>query len=50
MQQAVIAAEGKQYDPSQYLRPDSVATAVLTAVSAPPDAHLTDLTIRPRPH
>lgn len=49
MQQAVVAGEGKDYAPEQYLRPDSVATAVLAAVSASPDAHLTEVVIRPRP-
>jgi NADP-dependent 3-hydroxy acid dehydrogenase YdfG len=48
MQRATVAAEGGDYDPSRYLRPDSVATAVLAAVSASPDAHLTDLVLRPR--
>ena len=48
MQQAIIAEKGEEYDPRLYLRPDSVATAVLAAVSASPDAHLTDLVLRPR--
>lgn len=48
MQQAIIAREGKDYSPSDYLKPDSVAKAVLAAVLADPDAHLTELTIRPR--
>ncbi|RZQ65075.1 SDR family oxidoreductase [Amycolatopsis suaedae] len=47
MQRGIVAGEGKEYDPSRFLRPDSVATAVLTAVSATPDAHLTDLVLRP---
>lgn len=49
MQQAVVAHEGGRYSPSKYLRPESVAAAVLSAVSAAPDAHLTEVTIRPRP-
>jgi NADP-dependent 3-hydroxy acid dehydrogenase YdfG len=49
MQQAIAEHEGVEYDPTRYLRPDSVATAVLTAVSASPDAQLTDLILRPRP-
>ncbi|WP_199428950.1 SDR family oxidoreductase [Qaidamihabitans albus] len=49
MQQAVVASEGGDYAPDKYLRPDSVAATVLAAVSASPDAHLTELTIRPRP-
>jgi len=47
MQRAIAKHEGTTYDPSRYLRPDSVATAVLTAVSAGPDAHLTELMLRP---
>lgn len=50
MQRAVLAAEGKPYAPGEYLRPDSVATTVLAAVSASPDAHVTELIVRPRPH
>ncbi|MBK1784636.1 SDR family oxidoreductase [Prauserella cavernicola] len=49
MQQAVVAGEGGDYDPEKYLRPDSVAAGVRTAVLASPDAHLTELTLRPRP-
>ncbi|WP_435121314.1 SDR family oxidoreductase [Amycolatopsis thermoflava] len=50
MQQAIIAGEGREYAPDQYLRPDSVAAAVLSAVTASPDAHISDVSIRPRPH
>jgi len=50
MQQAVVAGEGGEYDPAKYLRPESVAGAVAAAVLAGPDAHLTDITVRPRPH
>ncbi|MFF0148558.1 SDR family oxidoreductase [Amycolatopsis sulphurea] len=48
LQRNVIAQEGGTYDATKYLRPDSVATAVLTAVTATPDAHLTEITVRPR--
>ncbi|PXY31613.1 SDR family oxidoreductase [Prauserella muralis] len=50
MQQAVVAGEGGEYTPEKYLRPESVAAAVHAAVSASPDAHLTEVTIRPRPN
>lgn len=50
MQQAVAAAEGIDYDPDDYLRPESVASAVLAAISATPDAHPTDVIVRPRRH
>ncbi len=49
MQEAVIAHEGGEYTPESYLRPESVAAAVHAAVTAGPDAHLTELTLRPRP-
>ncbi|MFI5607661.1 SDR family oxidoreductase [Amycolatopsis sp. NPDC051903] len=48
MQRSVIEHEGGEYDPSRFLRADSVATAVLTAVSASPEAHVTELILRPR--
>ncbi len=49
MQRAVVAHEGGHYDASRFLRPQSVARAVLLAVSAPPDADVTELSIRPAP-
>lgn len=48
MQQAIVADEGREYEPERFLRPDSVAAAVLAAVSATGDAHPTDVTLRPR--
>ncbi|MEJ3653301.1 SDR family oxidoreductase [Actinomycetes bacterium KLBMP 9759] len=50
MQQAVVATEGGTYDPREYLRPESVAAAAFSAVTAGPDAHQTDIVIRQRPH
>jgi NADP-dependent 3-hydroxy acid dehydrogenase YdfG len=47
MQRAVRASEGGEFQPAKYLRPESVAAAVLTAVTATPDAHLTEIMIRP---
>lgn len=47
MQRQVVEHEGGTYDPSAYLRPESVAGAVLLAVTAPPDAALTELVLRP---
>jgi len=47
MQRAVVAHEGGVYDAGAYLRPESVAGAVLLAVTAPPDAALTELVLRP---
>ena len=48
MQQTIFQGEGRDYDMSHLLKADSVATAVVTAVSATPDAHLTELILRPR--
>jgi NADP-dependent 3-hydroxy acid dehydrogenase YdfG len=47
IQRGVVAHEGGQYTPGAYLRPESVAGAVLLAVTAPPDAALTELVLRP---
>ncbi|MBF8193675.1 SDR family oxidoreductase [Nonomuraea sp. K274] len=48
MQRGVRAYEGGEFEPDRYLQPESVARAVLAAVAAGPDAHLTELTLRPR--
>ncbi|MEV4833695.1 SDR family oxidoreductase [Nonomuraea sp. NPDC049486] len=47
MQRSVREQEGGDYQPDRYLAADTVARAVLAAVTAGPDAHLTELTIRP---
>jgi NADP-dependent 3-hydroxy acid dehydrogenase YdfG len=47
MQRGVVRQEGGTYQPERYLRPESVAGAVLLAVTAPPDAALTELVLRP---
>lgn len=47
MQRGVVDQEGDVYRPEKYLRPESVAGAVLLAVTAPEDAALTDLVLRP---
>ncbi|MEU5861135.1 MULTISPECIES: SDR family oxidoreductase [unclassified Nonomuraea] len=47
MQRGVRAQEGGAYEPDKYLTPESVARAVLATINAGPDAHLTELTIRP---
>ncbi|MFB4281125.1 SDR family oxidoreductase [Nonomuraea sp. MTCD27] len=48
MQRGVRAYEGGEFEPEKYLRPETVARAVLAAVTAGPDAHLTEVTVRPR--
>lgn len=47
MQRRVVAQEGRAYRPENYLRTESVAGAVLLAVTAPDDAALTELVLRP---
>ncbi|NMO92632.1 SDR family oxidoreductase [Actinomycetospora sp. TBRC 11914] len=47
MQRSVVAYEGGAYDPDRYLRPESVAAAVLAAVTASPDAHIAEIVVRP---
>jgi NADP-dependent 3-hydroxy acid dehydrogenase YdfG len=47
MQRAVVAHEGGDYDGRRFLRPESVAQAVLLAVTASSDADVTELSIRP---
>jgi NADP-dependent 3-hydroxy acid dehydrogenase YdfG len=47
MQRGVVAHEGGEYRPGSYLRPESVAAAVLFAATAPADAHLTEVVLRP---
>ncbi|TCP57368.1 NADP-dependent 3-hydroxy acid dehydrogenase YdfG [Tamaricihabitans halophyticus] len=49
MQREVFAAEGREYEAKGLLRPESVAEAVRGAVLATPDAHQTELVIRPAP-
>ena len=48
MQEGLIAYEGKNYDPSQFLSPESVAKVVADAVNVPPDADIHEVVIRPR--
>lgn len=47
MQEKVHRQEGKEYEADRWIAPDSVATAVLTALDLPRDAVLTDITVRP---
>jgi NADP-dependent 3-hydroxy acid dehydrogenase YdfG len=49
MQAKVHQQEGKQYDPAQWIDPESVATTILMAIDLPADAEVNDLTVRPGP-
>jgi short-subunit dehydrogenase len=48
MQQKVHQQEGKEYDASDWIDPDTVADAILHVLDLPDDATVSDLTIRPR--
>ncbi|WP_371499310.1 SDR family oxidoreductase [Kitasatospora sp. NBC_00374] len=47
MQLKVHHQEGKEYDPTRWIDPESVATAIVTALDLPRDAALTEITVRP---
>ncbi|HKT55224.1 MAG TPA: SDR family oxidoreductase, partial [Microbacterium sp.] len=47
MQARVHEQEGAAYDAAAWIRPESVVTAILTALDLPRDADLTDVTVRP---
>jgi len=49
MQAKVHEQEGREYDPSDWADPDSVATTVLMALDLPRDAEVTDLRVNPGP-
>lgn len=47
MQRSVRTAEGGEFEPERYLRPESVAASVLAAIQTGPEAKLTELVVRP---
>ncbi|MBM7441993.1 MULTISPECIES: SDR family oxidoreductase [unclassified Streptomyces] len=47
MQAKVHQQEGKEYDASRWIDPESVATTILLALDLPRDAEINDLTVRP---
>lgn len=48
MQEGLVAYEGGDYDPSRFLQPETVAKVVADAVTAPDDAHIHEVIVRPR--
>ncbi len=48
MQREVRASEGGEFEAERYLRPETVASTVASAVRAPADAHLTEIVLRPQ--
>ncbi|GAW50562.1 MULTISPECIES: SDR family oxidoreductase [unclassified Nocardioides] len=47
MQEKVRRQEGKGYDASDWIRPETIADAILHVLDLPPDATIPDLTVRP---
>jgi NADP-dependent 3-hydroxy acid dehydrogenase YdfG len=48
MQENLTAYEGREYDPSRFLSPQTVAEVIADAVNAPRDAHIHEVIVRPR--
>ncbi|GAA2225461.1 SDR family oxidoreductase [Streptomyces amakusaensis] len=49
MQAKVHSQEGREYDPSRWIDPESVATAIVTALDLPRDAVIDNISVRPGP-
>ncbi len=47
MQRELVAFEGGEYDPTNFLRPETVAAAVANVVATPPDGHVHEVVLRP---
>ena len=48
MQRDLVAYVGGEYDPARFLTPQTVAAAVVQAITTPPDGHTHQVVIRPR--
>jgi NADP-dependent 3-hydroxy acid dehydrogenase YdfG len=48
MQEGLVAYEGRDYDPEQFLSVETVAKVIADAVNAPRDAHIHEVIVRPR--
>ena len=49
MQEQVHAQEGKEYDAGDWIRPETVADAILHVLDLPRDATVPDVTVSPGP-
>ncbi|WP_030668024.1 SDR family oxidoreductase [Streptomyces rimosus] len=47
MQESVFRQEGREYDASRWIDPESVVTTMLMALDLPRDAEINDVTVRP---
>jgi len=48
MQEQVHSMEGRDYDASAYIQPETVAARVIDLIDLAPDATVTELVVRPR--
>jgi NADP-dependent 3-hydroxy acid dehydrogenase YdfG len=48
MQRDLVGYHGGEYDPSTFLRPETVAAVVAQVVATPPDGHTHEVVLRPR--
>jgi NADP-dependent 3-hydroxy acid dehydrogenase YdfG len=48
MQQDLRAYEGREYDPADFLSAETVARVTADAINAPNDAHIHEVSVRPR--
>jgi NADP-dependent 3-hydroxy acid dehydrogenase YdfG len=48
MQEGLVAYEGREYKPDQFLSAETVAKVIAGTVNAPPDAHIHEVIVRPR--
>lgn len=47
MQRDLVAYEERDYHPDHFLRPETVAGLVVTALTTPPDGHVHEIVVRP---
>ncbi|WP_327110882.1 SDR family oxidoreductase [Nocardia sp. NBC_01730] len=47
MQRQIVADEGREYEPEEFLTPETVAGAVRAAIDTPRDGHPTEIVLRP---
>lgn len=48
MQRELVEFEGGNYDPTRFLRAETVAAVVASVVATPPDGHVHEVVVRPR--
>lgn len=50
LQAKVHAQEGKEYQPEEWVRPETIATTIRAALDLPRDAELSDITVKHQPY